>query len=178
MPDPNWNRKDADEPSDAPQYPAPDWRVNRATTPSIMWARYGDAIGIENLRAWFGDHWPPDAARPGEDVYVWRDGNRAAPLYSNPDAWLSLMIDQFDPRHIWMSRAVFPHAHGRGLGQAMLRFAEDFARKRGSTRLNICVNGRNTRRLSAVSHDPYWAYAGYRLLGERTEHYYTHELQP
>lgn len=139
------------------------WLVIKAVAPQIIWARYADAIGLDLMRETFGETWPPEHPRWGEEMWCWRDPAetyRAFDTKGHPAAWLALMVSQFDPRDIHMSRGVWPDQHGRGLGRAMRGFAEHWCRERGALTLNIEVNVANKQHLDQVRLDPYWEESG------------------
>jgi len=164
---------------------APDWRVTRVQSPEVIWARYADALGLDELRSTFGDHWPPKSARLGEEVYAWRDANMSPrPLdpKDHPAAWMSLYNDPLDPGDVYMSRGVWPDQHGRGLGRLMRAYAEDWCRRLGEVKmgearatLNIFVSATNWRHLSQVMRDKYWTLDAV-LLGEDPQFGFHHEV--
>lgn len=138
-----------------------DWVFLRVSEPGLLWARYARDFGEERLREVFGAHWPPPGARPGEEVWSFREPNNPA---DRPSGWLSLAADQFDPAIVHMSRAVWPGEQGRGLGRFMLGWAEQRARGIGGDFLDIEVHRANYRHLANVLRDPYW-----RLVAEHFE---------
>jgi len=154
-----------------------DWRVGVAVAPEIIWARYADAIGLDDLKVTFGDHWPPPAVRPGETVFVWRDASlspRPFDAKDHPAAWLSLTVDQFDSADIHMSRGVWPDQHGKNLGRLMRSYAEQWARDRGAATLTIEVAAANALHLANVLADDYWVPSGVTYNPVAFE--FTHEL--
>jgi GNAT superfamily N-acetyltransferase len=153
------------------------WLVIRVMAPEIIWARYADALGLEKLRQTFGQHWPPPAARAGEEVFTFRDPQQFAPVFNpkdHPAAWISLARDQFNPKHAHMSRGVWPDYHGRGLGRALRSFGERWARHHGCISLNIEVAAVNHPHIKNVSQDPYWQPRG--VLYTPLTHLFTHSL--
>lgn len=152
-----------------------EWRATKASTPGIVWARYADALGLDKLRETFGEHWPPAGARHNEEVWVFRDPEEPAPVFSatgHPAAWLSLTIDQFDPSVVHMSRGVWPDLFRRGLGRYMRDFAHMRALELGARWLRIEVHASNAQHLASCRADSYWASAGlrYRPMTVMFEH--------
>lgn len=144
-----------------------EWAVLRVAEPGLMWAHYAKDFGEERLREVFGAHWPPPGARPGEEVWAFREPIATGGPYDpadRPTGWLSLAVDQFDPAIVHMSRGVWPGEHGRGLGRFMLGWAEARARRIGGLFLDIEVHRANARHLAKIIRDPYW-----RLVAERFE---------
>lgn len=136
-----------------------EWLVIRAVAPEIIWARYAQAFGVEELKATYGAHWPPAKSRGSEEVYCWRDrleSPRPFDPTDHPAAWLSLSLDQFDPTAAWMSRGVWPNQHGQGLGRLMREWAEQWCRQKGATSLNVWIHAVNTQHLANCLQDPYW----------------------
>lgn len=135
------------------------WRVTRCMVPGVIWARYADAIGLDEMKRVFGDHWPPKEARPLEEIYVWRDEDASPRPFDpkdHPAAWLSLAYDQFDPTSAHMSRGVWPDQHGNGIGKLMRTFAEEWCRRNGVDTLNISIDATNAQHLANALADPYW----------------------
>ena len=140
-----------------------DWQINLVSTPGTLWARYADAIGLDDMQGIYGKHWPPATARPGETVYSFRDPDKPAPVFNpkdHPDGWLSLTVDQFDPGIVHMSRGVWPDCHGRGLGKRMRSFAEGWAVAQGAMVLQVAIHHANQEHLRNVVEDPYWELGG------------------
>lgn len=153
------------------------WLVNPVAAPEIIWARYADAVGLEDLKNVFGDHWPPPGLRPGEAVFAWRDADlspRPFDAKDHPAAWLSLTVDQFDPTDVHMSRGVWPDQHGKNLGRLMRSFAEAWARDHGAATLTIEVAAVNVLHLANVLADDYWVPSGVTYNPVTFE--FTHEL--
>jgi len=137
---------------------SPDWYAIEVPHPGIVWGRFADAIGLDQMKEWYGEGWPPADKRPGESVYVWRDLNIAQPIGSNPAGWLSLYIDQITGKDAYMSRGVFPESHGKGLGKFMRDYAETWAREWKCRSMNIFVSKKNAQHLVNVLNDPYWEF--------------------
>lgn len=139
------------------------WRATRCMHPGVVWERYAGALGLEKLRATFGENWPPKEARALEEVYVVRD-DAASPRpfdpSDHPAAWISLAKDQFDPTSCHMSRGVWPDQHGNGLGRWMRAFAEEWCRANGCDSLHISVFVVNWQHLARVMEDDYWDIEG------------------
>jgi len=155
-----------------------EWLVCKAVAPEIIWARYANAFGLDKLKETFGEHWPPERARHGELMWTWRDPvipRRAFDPKDHPAAWLSLAPDQFDPRHVHMSRGVWPEWHGRGLGLAMREYAEAWCREQGALSLNIEVRAQNKQHLVGVLRDTYWRERGVLVWPSRS-HLFVHEI--
>lgn len=142
---------------------AQEWVTLRAVAPEIIWARFAAAVGLDNLKETFGEHWPPEAARTLEQMWTWRDPAatyRAFDPKDHPASWLSLAPDQFDIRHVHMSRGVFPEHHGKSLGRLMRDFAERWCVEQGKVSLNIEVSVKNPQHLALVMRDSYWEESG------------------
>ena len=140
-----------------------DWIVIPVVAPEVIWSRYADAIGLEELQRTFGAHWPPPRLRVNEEVYAWRDRNLSPRPFDptdHPAAWLSLSINQFNPARAHMSRGVWPGQHGKGLGRLMRDFAEQWCRLHVVPSLSIEVYLENLQHLVNVQRDPYWTMDG------------------
>jgi GNAT superfamily N-acetyltransferase len=136
------------------------WRVTECKYPGLMWQRYAEALGYENLVSWFGENWPPPERRPLEEVFVVRDANKSPRVFDpndHPAAWISLSVDQFDPEVVHMSRGVWPDQHGYGLGRFMRTWAENWCKERRIKTMLIWISDSNKQHLDKVKADNYWS---------------------
>ena len=144
--------------------PSVEWWVNEVKFPAVIWQRYADAIGHDTMKKIYGDHWPPPECRPLERVFSFRDPavlTRAFDPTDHPAAWLSLAFDQFDQKHAYMARGVWPMEHGQGLGRFMRTWAEDWCRRNEVEAVSIWVSDANIEHLNNVEKDTeYWEPTG------------------
>lgn len=140
------------------------WDINHVSAPGLLWAKYADAIGVDKMKAVYGAAWPPSTVRPGEAVYSVRDAGTYAPPFSpegRPAAWISLTTDQFDPKHVYMSRGVWPEWHEHGLGKWMRSWATEIVCSEGGDAISIWIGvDSNPEHFENVRRDDFWEPTG------------------
>lgn len=114
-------------------------------------------------------------------MYVERMGNAPAPMLADyasliaarsvyvadQDGVLGVLVIEPRDDHLFVENvAVHPDAQGRGLGQRLMRFAEDRARQHGLDDVRLYTNEMMVENLG------YYAHLGYRETDRRYEHGY------
>ena len=115
-------------------------------------ARLDEAPALHALveRA-YGGYVPVLGRRPApmDDDYAARcAAGEAFVLEREGGGFAGALVLEDAPDHLWVDNvAVEPALHGRGLGRALLAFAEDEARRRGHAELRLLTNERMTRNI-------------------------------
>ncbi len=83
-----------------------------------LWSSFGEAIGLDKLRAFYSDYWP---RRPLEGEIVWKWVFSCPELMEdNLVGWSSVRADVLDPI-VWMNVGIFPKYQYIGNSKTIIR---------------------------------------------------------
>lgn len=116
-----------------------------------IWWAFGQAIGMDNLRAFYGKNWPRIPV-DGERIWLFLEGEKRV-------GWASLRPDPVEP-FVWQNLGVWPEFQSKGLMKEVQRFLLRMAFKEMKAEAILIAISRNNQSL-LNSRQKYLEIAGY-----------------